>query len=712
MPAPVGRRCSWGRAMKQHAIRLWVAVVGVAAGLMALRPVHTSDAFWHLMLGRAVLRAGSRTVPEPAAFEDFAGTVVVPEWLWEVFSYGVYAALGPEGLSVLTALCAAIGAILVVWMLRVLCPQASHPALVFVSAAAVASLAARMQARPQLGFLILLPLFVVCSVRYAEAEGRSRGLLGGAIALTAALWAQIHGSFVLAPLLFAVCVLPGFLADWHGPRRTGHLAVILGIGLATLSSADGVDVVHYILSHASGDAARHVGDMGPTRWEDVRPGRSPYGTAFVVLVLLIATGVAGLPRRRFTPLALAILGGLLAANSVRFVAVGSLLIAPLALDCLDHLAARIRRPLPKAVVAVVLAGLLLGWSAKAINERYGPPLTFGWAEGRQPELAARYFGARAGTPRVLTSFDAGSALGFWLDGGVRTYIDTRTPLHFDDADYGVAREVWFRPDALALGLSRYRADGLVTERDTLTCSLVPEGWVPVVVDARFSSFVPAGEGEALEAIAACGGALLVPEACSDGGQRLDAEVARMAALHRSPFTDFLRVQRILACGGDLAEAERLMPSREDAWHYRKAWALSRAQLDWRAGRPDLARARLEKPARFGDVESMGLLLRIPADAQWMRDVLEAHLRKVDDQGQVEFRAQLALICSALGDAECVRFHGMRAAVSGSPHAPRLLSWLRAHHPEERIRRDSDRWLGTLRGDPSIAQSGVSAPREP
>jgi hypothetical protein len=76
-------------------------------------------------------------------------------------------------------------------------------------------------------------------------------------------------------------------------------------------------------------------------------------------------------------------------------------------------------------------------------------------------------------------------------------------------------------------------------------------------------------------------------------------------------------------------------------------------------------------------------------------VLAGAVRARDDDAPVELRAELARVCAQLGDADCVRFHGTRAAVSGHPHGPELLGWLEANHPDERVRADSLRWLETM-----------------
>ena len=59
-------------------------------GCLAWRPIDEADLFYHLSLGRAVLAAHARIVPEPTAFRDFSEPAVASEWLWSVLSYVVF----------------------------------------------------------------------------------------------------------------------------------------------------------------------------------------------------------------------------------------------------------------------------------------------------------------------------------------------------------------------------------------------------------------------------------------------------------------------------------------------------------------------------------------------------------------------------------------------------------------------------------------------
>jgi hypothetical protein len=77
-------------------------------------------------------------------------------------------------------------------------------------------------------------------------------------------------------------------------------------------------------------------------------------------------------------------------------------------------------------------------------------------------------------------------------------------------------------------------------------------------------------------------------------------------------------------------------------------------------------------------------------------MLEDGIHRLADHTPLDLRGSLAMICLQQGDAECVRFHGMRVAVAGEPEPGRvLLRWLRENHPDAAVRSDAERWLASL-----------------
>jgi hypothetical protein len=101
---------------------------------------------------------------------------------------------------------------------------------------------------------------------------------------------------------------------------------------------------------------------------------------------------------------------------------------------------------------------------------------------------------------------------------------------------------------------------------------------------------------------------------------------------------------------------------------------------------------------MGDVSALNELGAAATRPAWraeLREIVEAAVAAASDHAAPELRANLAALCMAEGDAECVRFHALRAAARGSERAAAPLDWLRAHHPSPEVRADAQRWLALL-----------------
>ena len=59
------------------------------------------------------------------------------------------------------------------------------------------------------------------------------------------------------------------------------------------------------------------------------------------------------------------------------------------------------------------------------------------------------------------------------------------------------------------------------------------------------------------------------------------------------------------------------------------------------------------------------------------------------------RALLAAICTQTRDAQCVRHHGLGAAVMGEKLSRVALGWLVEHHESAAVRDDARRWARLL-----------------
>lgn len=683
---------------------IWPSLLVVMMTLLAWRPITTSDLFFHLSLGRAVWREGSRVVTEPTAFAELVGPRVVPQWLWDVGAYGLYEGFGPEALVVATMAVSALATWVLCRLVVRLAEAESPPAQLLVAGLGASAILMRIAARPQAMFMLLLPAAMALSWRYVRADGRNRVALGvGWIALLL-FWTQVHGSFVIAPAIWLIIVAPAYWEDPASHRHWRVDAIVLAAsGLALLTNAYGLDLIPYILAHGGGDAIRHNDEMMAPSWAYLT------GSLLPALVWLLGPfGAIRVGRVRWREIGLAAFGVALALSAQRFNAAATILAAPLALSGAINLDRWARYAWPGAWhrLAPVLAIALVAVSFQAVRSASesvrGPVGRAGLTEGAHPIAAWAYLQKLPAGTNVLADYLGGAALAYFADGQLRTYVDGRTPLHFDDTEAAVYRDMGIHADALRRGIARYDVRAVVFDRNWPGCAHLAQLFSPAVIEARYTTFVPAGRAEPLGAIQPCGRRYLRARVCDDVGA-LDSAIARLTALGSSAFVRQLRAERILRCGGDVAEAAAVLPDEGDAFAFRPAHRRARIRLLLAEG--DLATAAdlLEEAVAEGDNSALEILLS-PSSPELSPErthaILEIAGRYNDDDASPVIRIAIARSCQVLGEVECVRFHALRAGLQGEPNARPLLRWASEQHPDERIRRDLRGWLRVIYGSRS------------
>jgi hypothetical protein len=681
----------------RHLLWSWAAALAVVSALIELHPLGDSDTFWHLTLGRAVLAQHTRTVVEPVAFAAFNDHCVCPEWLWEVATYVVYRAGGARALVALMAAVAALGALAVIALVERARDKAANAPAIAVSALTMTAVLSRLTARPQAAAAVMLASFTALSLSYFAAPRDRRRTLILALFAMEVVWAQLHGSFVLAPIVFTLGIVAHRDSLKQAAERPLHLLTLLLLLVGLMTGAHGIDIAAYIGNHASGDAVRHIEDMRAPTWASATPV-APYGAAFLVLCLLCLSGaIASLQRRRFA-LLLGLLGAALFLIARRFIDAAAILMTPLAMGSAEDLLARVNERWQKLLtLASITASALLGsWFAFAARAWWGP---FGHAavhEAKLPALGARAIAQLPRSQIVLGDYDSDSPLGFWLAGHARVFVDGRTPLFYDDADYAAARDLWERPQALPNALARYRVTSVVAPRASAMCSELAKRWAPIAIEARYTTFANGVDG--LRSLAPCGEGYFRADACTDGGAAVLDDLQRLEALQPSPFVKLLRAGLLAHCHRATAEVRAALPQKSEAWEYAEDWNRLSAQLLITEGQTKEALALVEDQIENGDATALATLMPALLDAVpigRVRALYDAVARHLDDAAPATFHAELARICMAQGDASCVRARALRAAVQGSPAALEPLRWLVAHAPSARVRDDAQEWIQRL-----------------
>lgn len=698
----------------------------LAAGLtlygivLAWRPLDEADSFFHLSLGRAVLHAGARIVPEPTAFGDFTAPAVASEWLWSLFSYVVYQ-LG--GFALLSALgCVLTGlACYSAWRLARHAGAGAHDSWLagLVGVLAVDSVICRISVRPELALLGLLPWYMLACESYARARGPRRMRLGLWLAGASVAWAQLHASFVLCPAIYACYVVRAPAGAPRSELRSDGLTFALLLA-AQLSSPYGIHISELIASHAAGDAPRYIAEMARPTWSMLDPIEAPNVLAYFVLLVLAGAGMLIERRIYVRELALSLLGAALFATANRFIAEAALLAVPCANQGARALAwhfardpARERHARTGALLRGLVAALacwLLGLTALRVQALHGPLGRLGVAEHAFAMHAAKALSGLPQGTHVFTDYTSSAVVGFLAAGRLRTFVDGRTPLYFDATDFAVAREMGRDPVALHNGLQRYQVRAAVARRDSEVCAQLSKSWSVALVEPLYTTFVEQSKGAGLTALQPCGLGYFAPPACTGGA--LHQDIARVRAAGAETFARFLEADASVRCDGApdpaLAQLRALEPT---ARPYQRDFARVMVEALLQRGAFAQASARMLDAIGAGDL-GMVTLLQLPAAGELplsdARAVLTAYLERAGDDADVGVRAALAEICARGGDQACARFQATRAAVRGRYTS--ALLWLASHHDDPRVRRDAQRWLSLLgHGEPGTVAQPLAGP---
>lgn len=669
-------------------------MLGAVAAILAWHPVFESDPYWHMLLGREVLRQGTRTVVEHYAHPAFTAPCIVPEWLWDVTVYGMYEAVGSRGLVVWTMMFAGFGTWLVWHAVYRTC--ADTVATTIVTMAVLSSLAWRFEARPEMAAIPCLAgvLWLRETLRPRSAtEAPAKRVVLGLTAITF-VWAQVHGSFVLAPAL----VVPVAVECWW----TGHRArvrqcgwALAGMLAASLTSAHGLGVVSYVLAHSGGDATAHILDMKPPTVAAMAPLAS---SAFAGLALLGTVAVVGALRGAvsFVHWTTALLGVALYLTAHRFAGTAALLVAPAAIQGFVELSRGMSGLTRRSgrIALGLLAALALFASVRSLHRERGPLFEAVGDSAYHPTSARERLRRFPKGTNVFTDYRGGAELAFWLDGRVRTFVDGRTPLYFDDTDMAIARDATLDTARFMRAAERYGWRAAVVERTGSACAALEHAWVPVAADALYTTFVPPTDGELpIPGFVPCGPELVAPNVCeADPGW-----VLRTAAPDGSPVAGYLAAAEQTRCG-DIALAEGTLPSPRALWSLRGPVHAVEVLLHIRRHEIERAQELAEALARSEPMSLMYLaaspaLDALPLAAQ--RSVLEGIAAQMDDETLPWVRSQLAIVCAAQGDASCAKFHAFRAALAGDPAVTRVLEWLAQTAGDPRTRADAHAWRKTL-----------------
>ena len=185
-----------------------LGLLGLLAFAAAATPLRNYDYWWHLATGRLILGEGRVPRVDPFSFTAAGAPWIDHEWLFQVLLHLGHTTLTPAGLVALKI--AAV--MLLAWLLASRLWREGHgPAgTAVILAPALAGAAFRLDVRPELATLLLLPAAIELAIRGRDGGGR-RPLL--VLPLLAAIGANLHVGILLLPVILLAGAALTFLHE-------------------------------------------------------------------------------------------------------------------------------------------------------------------------------------------------------------------------------------------------------------------------------------------------------------------------------------------------------------------------------------------------------------------------------------------------------------------------------------------------------------------
>lgn len=306
---------------------LWLLFVPLCAIIYALlQPLAPNDLWYHVRAGElAVLSGHLPTTNSMSTGVPLDKPFYYQSWLSEITLYATLTRFGLSGLQWLRAVCLCAAFLFSLssglrWAHREnLSPGASARAVAAGNLWAFLLLSNNVDLRPQTFSVLLCALWVWLLLDFWRAPSWNRGV---GLCLVAALWANTHGAFVLAPASLIVLSVSQLLFG----RARALWAATGAVALATLANPHGLGLYRY-LSNLSNDA---ISQKYIQEWRS--PGFDEWHSIlFWVSPLLIALlwRVAKAPRSCLPYLAMVALTFVMGARDQRAIIWFALFAAPL-----------------------------------------------------------------------------------------------------------------------------------------------------------------------------------------------------------------------------------------------------------------------------------------------------------------------------------------------------------------------------------------------
>jgi hypothetical protein len=428
------------------------------------------DTMWQITIGQWIVDHGAVPTTDVYSFTMRGQPWISTQWLAQVAYAEVFAAAGWTGPVVLAAVCIAATFAL---FTRYLAERLSESTTLVFVAAALALTAPHLLARPH---VLALPVMMAWVGGLVQAADRRDAPSFWLVPLMA-LWANLHGGFVLGLALVAPIALD---AVWNADARArkslalrwaAFAAAAIAASCVTPYGWNSLLASRKIL--ALGEALPLIMEWRPADFSGVGP---------LEVCLLLGFGLALYRGISLPPLRIVLLLGMLhmALSQMRSLETFALLVplflaAPLAkqIGAADNAKSTVSAP--RILFAGLAIALFVGTVAYASIVRYAPH-TSGSPVAAVKELKKLNFS------RVFNDYDFG---GYLLANGVAPFIDGRTELYGEKffVDHNAASGL-MKPENLFRLLDEYSIEATLMRTQSAATILLDhiDGWQKVYTD--------------------------------------------------------------------------------------------------------------------------------------------------------------------------------------------------------------------------------------
>lgn len=301
-----------------------VYLFAMFGGMTAL--FRDSDAGWHIRNGETILATGALPHFDPYSFSKAGQPWVSWEWLADAVSGLIHRSFGLSGMACFYGL--AIAATVWFWFRLNWAIKGNFLLACLFAAPMLSTANLHWLARPH----VFGWLFLLAAIWFFESLRKEPGVLVFlAVALVSAIWANVHGSFFLAPVVALVYAFGHWLRGLLWVDATpGHARSFLLLALAsaagTLLNPYGLDLNKHVLAYlADSQLLDRIGEFQTFNFH-------AEGAEQIILALGLgfAGGIAALAVRKPERFLLSVLLFAMALRTARTLPIAALILLPLA----------------------------------------------------------------------------------------------------------------------------------------------------------------------------------------------------------------------------------------------------------------------------------------------------------------------------------------------------------------------------------------------